>query len=82
MGQSQRITRKLMCLPIVLYRYLLSPVITPCCRYYPSCSQYAITAIMQFGVIKGTWLAFCRLMRCHPWARGGYDPVSLEEEKF
>nr|WP_274519119.1 membrane protein insertion efficiency factor YidD [Legionella drozanskii] len=54
----------------------------PCCRYYPSCSQYALAAIKQFGIFKGLWLAVGRLLRCHPWARGGYDPVSPNEEKF
>ena len=54
----------------------------PCCRYYPSCSQYAFTAIKQYGALKGGWLAVRRLLRCHPWASGGYDPVSSNKEKF
>nr|WP_274519308.1 membrane protein insertion efficiency factor YidD [Legionella lansingensis] len=53
----------------------------PCCRYYPSCSQYALMAIKHFGVVKGGWLACRRLLRCHPWAAGGYDPVLPNEEK-
>ena len=47
----------------------------PCCRYIPTCSQYAMTAIERFGAIKGVRLAAWRLMRCNPWSKGGYDPV-------
>ena len=54
----------------------------PCCRFYPSCSQYALNAINQCGVAKGLWLASRRLLRCHPWADGGYDPVLPNEEKL
>ncbi|WP_456298572.1 membrane protein insertion efficiency factor YidD [Legionella clemsonensis] len=53
----------------------------PCCRYYPSCSQYALMAIKHFGVFKGVWLASRRLLRCHPWAAGGYDPILPNKEK-
>jgi putative membrane protein insertion efficiency factor len=73
--------RKIICLPIKLYRYLISPLIKPSCRYYPSCSMYALTAIEQFGIIKGLWIAIKRLARCHPWSRGGYDPVLPNNEK-
>ncbi|CDZ76168.1 Putative membrane protein insertion efficiency factor [Legionella massiliensis] len=82
MGQINRFIRNLICFPIVLYRLLLSPIIQPCCRYYPSCSQYALAAIKNYGVFKGGWLAVRRLLRCHPWAEGGYDPVSPNEEKL
>jgi putative membrane protein insertion efficiency factor len=82
MGQVNRFIRSLICIPIVLYRFILSPIMTPCCRYYPSCSQYALTAIKHFGVFKGGWLAIWRLLRCHPWAKGGYDPVLPNEEKL
>ncbi|WED42924.1 membrane protein insertion efficiency factor YidD [Legionella cardiaca] len=81
MGQINRIIRNLICLPIILYQLLLRPIMNPCCRYYPSCSQYALLAIKQFGVLKGGWLACRRLLRCHPWAAGGYDPVLPNEEK-
>ncbi|MBQ3484299.1 MAG: membrane protein insertion efficiency factor YidD [Clostridia bacterium] len=47
----------------------------PCCRYIPTCSQYAMTAIERFGAVKGVRLAAWRLMRCNPWSKGGYDPV-------
>lgn len=82
MGQINRFIRNLICIPIVLYRFFLSPILTPCCRFYPSCSQYALTAIKHFGVFKGGWLAIWRILRCHPWAKGGYDPVLPNEEKL
>ncbi|MDE2138465.1 MAG: membrane protein insertion efficiency factor YidD [Gammaproteobacteria bacterium] len=57
------------------YQLALSPLIGPRCRFYPSCSQYALDAIERFGVLRGGWLAARRLGRCHPWNPGGYDPV-------
>ena len=57
------------------YRYLLSPFLGNHCRFYPSCSVYAETAVQRFGIPKGLWLALRRLARCHPWHEGGVDPV-------
>ena len=57
------------------YKYLLSPFLGNHCRFYPSCSSYAETAVRRFGVIRGLWLALRRLSRCHPWHEGGVDPV-------
>jgi putative membrane protein insertion efficiency factor len=82
MGKNNLLMRELVCLPIKLYQYLISPWIKPCCRYYPSCSQYADTAIKEYGITKGIWMAFKRLLRCHPWSRGGYDPVFPNDEKL
>jgi uncharacterized protein len=82
MEQINRFIRNLICLPIFLYQILFSHLMAPCCRYHPSCSQYAIAAVKQRGVFMGLWLAFGRVLRCHPWARGGYDPVSPNKEKF
>jgi uncharacterized protein len=57
------------------YQLVLSPMLGPRCRFYPSCSCYAHTAIERYGVWRGTWLGMRRLLRCHPLAKGGYDPV-------
>lgn len=72
--------QKVICLPIKWYQSVISPFLKPCCRYYPSCSQYALHAIELHGVGKGIRLAIRRLLRCHPWADGGYDPVSPNKE--
>jgi len=57
------------------YRLLISPLFPPTCRFQPTCSNYAITAIEKFGVFKGSFLAVKRILRCHPFHPGGYDPV-------
>ena len=58
-----------------LYRLLISPLYGQVCRYHPSCSAYALQAVTEYGAVRGSWLAARRLLRCHPWAAGGYDPV-------
>ena len=60
---------------IWIYRHLISPLTPPACRYTPTCSQYAVEAIKKYGPFKGGWLAFKRILRCHPWGGSGYDPV-------
>jgi putative membrane protein insertion efficiency factor len=57
------------------YKRAISPTLPPACRYTPTCSEYAIEAVERFGVVRGAWLATRRLLSCHPFARGGYDPV-------
>lgn len=57
------------------YRYLLSPLLGPTCRFYPSCSRYAEEALHEHGALRGSYLTMRRLLRCHPWHEGGYDPV-------
>ena len=57
------------------YQKAISPVLPPACRFYPTCSQYAYQAIERYGVARGSWLAMKRLIRCHPFQPGGYDPV-------
>jgi len=58
------------------YKWAISPMLPPACRYVPTCSEYAMEAIDRFGVLRGGLMAFSRLLRCHPFAHGGYDPVS------
>ncbi len=61
---------------IILYRKGVSPLLPPSCRYHPTCSAYALEAIEKYGPAKGSWLSIKRILRCHPWKAGGYDPVS------
>lgn len=81
MGKIKYLIRGLLCLPVIFYQLFIKPVLRPCCRYYPSCSQYAIEAIKEHG-LKGLILATYRLLRCHPFASGGYDPVLPNKEKL
>lgn len=60
---------------IGLYRSFISPLFGPRCRFYPSCSQYALEAVRKYGAIRGSCLAIWRLLRCNPFNLGGYDPV-------
>jgi putative membrane protein insertion efficiency factor len=60
---------------IRLYQRYLSPLLGPRCRYYPSCSQYALEALEEHGLLRGLWLALKRIGRCHPLHPGGFDPV-------
>jgi putative membrane protein insertion efficiency factor len=60
---------------IAAYRYLLSPMLGRHCRFEPSCSAYAATAVREHGALTGSWLGAKRLCRCHPWHPGGFDPV-------
>jgi len=65
----------LILIPLYLYRVLISPLLGPRCRFYPSCSEYAIAAVQNHGIILGLFLTVKRLLRCHPWHPGGVDPV-------
>jgi putative membrane protein insertion efficiency factor len=67
--------QRIFVLLIRLYQYLISPFMGNHCRFYPSCSCYALGALRQHGTVKGLYLTLRRLGRCHPWHEGGYDPV-------
>jgi putative membrane protein insertion efficiency factor len=69
------LARRLFVLPIRGYQRLFSPVFGERCKYYPSCSEYAVQAVERFGILRGLVLAGWRLLRCNPWSHGGYDPV-------
>jgi uncharacterized protein len=71
----RKAARTIFVLPIRLYQRLLSPAFGQRCKYYPSCSQYAVQAIDRFGILRGLVLAVWRLLRCNPFSHGGLDPV-------
>jgi putative membrane protein insertion efficiency factor len=60
---------------IRFYQYAISPHFPPCCRYVPTCSAYAYEAVQKYGVFRGLFMAVCRVLRCHPFHAGGYDPL-------
>ena len=62
------------------YQLLISPMTGPSCRFYPSCSAYAVTALERHGPLRGSWLTLRRLLRCHPWNPGGVDHVPLKDD--
>ena len=70
--------QKLLIFLIHTYRYLVAPWLGSRCRFHPSCSQYALTALQRHGAWRGGWLSVKRLGRCHPWHHGGIDPVPEE----
>lgn len=63
------------------YQIFLSPFLGKNCRFYPTCSQYAMIVYQEWGFFKGTWLTVCRLAKCGPWHEGGYDPPPLRESR-
>jgi putative membrane protein insertion efficiency factor len=71
----QRVTALPLLALVWAYQLLISPLSPASCRFYPSCSAYAVTALTRFGPVKGSWLALRRLLRCHPWNPGGVDHV-------
>ena len=59
------------------YKRFISPLLPPACRFQPTCSEYAAESVQYYGVMRGIWMALCRLLRCHPFHRGGFDPVPV-----
>jgi putative membrane protein insertion efficiency factor len=72
---------KIITLPIYLYKFFISPVLPGTCRYYPTCSDYALEAIKHHGSIKGGFLGLKRILKCHPWGKSGFAPVPKVEGK-
>lgn len=79
--KQSHLLKRCFLLPVYLYRYLISPLLGPRCRFDPTCSFYAEQAVMKHGVLKGSVLAVRRLLKCHPWHHGGYDPVPPKNQK-
>jgi len=71
----KKLLQFLMCKCIRLYQGFLSPLLPSACRFYPTCSAYAYEAVLRYGPFKGLWLAIKRILRCHPFHEGGFDPV-------
>ena len=74
----KRLLARIVLAPVRLYQRFVSPVLPRRCRYYPTCSQYAVDAVRAYGVLRGLVLAAWRLVRCNPWSPGGYDPVEAQ----
>lgn len=73
--------QRLAILPIRFYQAAISPILGPKCRFKPTCSNYMVQAIQEWGVLRGTWLGLKRIGRCHPWGPHGYDPVPKKKEQ-
>ena len=73
--------KKILILLIRFYQKFISPMFPAKCRFYPTCSQYTLEAIKEHGAIKGTYLGIRRILKCHPFHEGGYDPVPKKENK-
>ena len=63
---------------IKCYKFLISPILGNSCRYFPSCSEYSLEALKTYGLLKGLFLSLKRILSCHPWGSGGFDPVKKE----
>jgi uncharacterized protein len=81
MGRARRLPVRCVVFLIELYRTYVSPLRLPTCRFTPTCSQYAVEALNEHGLIRGGWLAAVRLVKCGPWHRGGWDPVPVRRQK-
>ncbi len=73
--KTGRLLSNLLIIPVKIYQLIISPLLPPSCRYYPSCSQYTIQALQKHGPVKGMYLSIKRILSCNPFSKGGYDPV-------
>lgn len=80
-GVIRRLPRNVLITLIRGYQQVLSPLFPPTCKFYPSCSHYAITALSTYGFMRGGWLALKRVVRCNPFSNGGFDPVPVPSDK-
>ena len=65
---------------ILAYQKIISPLVGPSCRFYPTCSEYAKEAIKEYGILRGSWLTLKRISKCHPLGDSGFDPVPVEKK--
>lgn len=72
---------RLITILIRCYQLFIRPILPMSCRFYPSCSEYCMIAVSQHGMFQGLWKSLGRILRCHPWSLGGYDPVLPNKEK-
>jgi hypothetical protein len=80
-GSAGRATARAVIFLIHLYRHMVSPLRPATCRFVPTCSQYAVDALTEYGLVRGSWLSVARLARCGPWHRGGWDPIPERRER-
>ncbi len=80
-SSAAQLPRRAVVACIRVYQRFISPVLPPSCRFYPTCSAYALTSVQRFGVLRGGWMGICRIARCHPFNPGGYDPVPMTLER-
>jgi len=73
--QWVKLPARVVIIVVKAYQYVISPIFPPSCRYYPTCSAYTIQAVQKYGMVRGCLLGLRRILRCHPFAKGGYDPV-------
>lgn len=76
-----KLLKWLVIVPVRIYQYTLSPLLGNNCRFSPTCSNYMIGAVQEWGLLKGVWMGLKRISRCHPWGGSGYDPVPKKPEK-
>jgi putative membrane protein insertion efficiency factor len=77
----KKLFRYIFICPILFYRYFISPLYPPCCRFVPSCSEYAVEAFKKHNFIKASWLVFIRIMRCQPLGKAGLDQIEKNHPK-